>query len=455
MAQYQSEVDDRLNLTPYHGHISDPGSRAWNARHMGLIDEGALNQCEGGKFFPETEGGLSDKVAPNDVPNATPPADGQIASAGQEAGRVLDDPTKAWPRRQVSSGDAIDITWIFTAAHLTRRWNYFLTKPGWDPSRPLARDQFEAKPFTQVESTLDPFWQHNAALKPANPTVHSITLPERSGYHVLLGVWEVADTGNAFYQVIDLDFAKSEIPDDKPATPGNLRAEKVTDKTVKLAWDASSGVSPIKTYRITRNGITTIDVKAPLLTWTDESVQPNTRYSYFISAIDEAGAESAPGKAVMVTTSGGVNTPPTAPGNLHSMGETANSVSLMWGASLPEGAIDHYIIYREGKEVQQVPGNRDIWNDTGLSPDSRYRYFVAARDRNGRLSVPSNVLTVQTKAQDNGGNYPAWRLNEAWQIGDIVSYKGKLWKCIQAHPSYTEEWAPGSPGAETLWTLIG
>ncbi|WP_260334510.1 lytic polysaccharide monooxygenase [Streptomyces beigongshangae] len=33
-------------------------------------------------------------------------------------------------------------------------------------------------------------------------------LPERrAGHHVLLAVWEVADTGHAFYQVIDLQFS--------------------------------------------------------------------------------------------------------------------------------------------------------------------------------------------------------------------------------------------------------
>ncbi|MDE9448810.1 lytic polysaccharide monooxygenase, partial [Xenorhabdus bovienii] len=27
----------------------------------------------------------------------------------------------------------------------------------------------------------------------------------RSGYHVILGTWTIADTNNAFYQVIDAD----------------------------------------------------------------------------------------------------------------------------------------------------------------------------------------------------------------------------------------------------------
>ena len=41
---------------------------------------------------------------------------------------------------------------------------------------------------------------------PSNPTQHPITLPNKSGYHVILAVWEVADTWYAFYQAIDVDF---------------------------------------------------------------------------------------------------------------------------------------------------------------------------------------------------------------------------------------------------------
>lgn len=46
----------------------------------------------------------------------------------------------------------------------------------------------------------------DASTDPNLDKPHTIKLPERSGYHVILGVWEVADTGHAFYQVIDVNF---------------------------------------------------------------------------------------------------------------------------------------------------------------------------------------------------------------------------------------------------------
>ncbi|GLW98996.1 lytic polysaccharide monooxygenase [Microtetraspora sp. NBRC 16547] len=54
--------------------------------------------------------------------------------------------------------------------------------------------------------TRDEPYRASDDLMPDNPTVHQVSLPhDRKGYHVLLAVWEVADTGNAFYRVIDLD----------------------------------------------------------------------------------------------------------------------------------------------------------------------------------------------------------------------------------------------------------
>lgn len=35
----------------------------------------------------------------------------------------------------------------------------------------------------------------------------------RNGYHVILAVWDVADTSNAFYNVIDVNLVNNETPD--------------------------------------------------------------------------------------------------------------------------------------------------------------------------------------------------------------------------------------------------
>ncbi|MFD1804070.1 lytic polysaccharide monooxygenase auxiliary activity family 9 protein [Mixta tenebrionis] len=193
-------------IMPMHGHVFSPKSRAYFAWEEGKLDNGALNQRESGKFFPATKAGLRDSLASDDVVNNMPPADGKIASAGQSVGQFLDEPGTHWKKHQVRAGQQLTVSWDYSAKHLTRRWNYFITRKEWDPQQPLSRAQFEATPFYQQELTAHPFWEHNKELTPPSPTVHKMTLPQRSGYHVILAVWEVADTGNAFYQVIDVDF---------------------------------------------------------------------------------------------------------------------------------------------------------------------------------------------------------------------------------------------------------
>src|SRR5699024_5952676 len=84
---------------------------------------------------------------------------------------------------------------------------------------------------------------------------HDCVIPEREGYHVILAYWEVADTANAFYQVIDANFdgefvepGDPEEPED-PEEPGDgaptweadqvyLSGDEVTyeGKTYRAQW---------------------------------------------------------------------------------------------------------------------------------------------------------------------------------------------------------------------------
>ncbi|WP_239161280.1 lytic polysaccharide monooxygenase [Chromobacterium violaceum] len=131
-----------------------------------------------------------------------------MARAGQAHSAVLDEQSAVrWHKPPVKSGQMLELEWSYHASHLTRRWNDFVTQAGWDPNRPLTRAQFEAEPFYKAELTAQPFWEHQAELTPPQPTIHQVRLPERRGYHVVLAAWEVADTGNAFYQVIDFNFS--------------------------------------------------------------------------------------------------------------------------------------------------------------------------------------------------------------------------------------------------------
>nr|WP_310640657.1 lytic polysaccharide monooxygenase [Burkholderia cenocepacia] len=194
-----------------HGRVFSPESRAQFLVDQGKLKESEANELEGGKLFPETGSGLTDPVAPDDVANRTPPADGLIASGGHtDAARAqLNEVRSDWQKHAVASGQNFAITWRYSAPHKTRRWTYWITKPDWDPTKPLGRDQFDLeKPLFSAVNEYRPYWgpESEEELKPKGDTRHDIPLPVREGYHVLLAAWDVADTAAAFYQVIDLDF---------------------------------------------------------------------------------------------------------------------------------------------------------------------------------------------------------------------------------------------------------
>ena len=174
----------------------------------GVIPVKLADNLLAGKLFPATQSGLKDPIAADDVPNATPPPDGRIASAGNRGAATLDEQSPdRWSTQDVRSQQPFDVTWTVSRPMPVRRWNYFITADGWDPAAPLSRDQFENLPFFYVENPAQPYWSYQKELEPGSQVLQSIRLPVRTGYHVLLAVCEIADSGYAFYQVIDLNFA--------------------------------------------------------------------------------------------------------------------------------------------------------------------------------------------------------------------------------------------------------
>lgn len=111
------------------------------------------------------------------------------------------------------------------------------------------------KPLTRAE--LEPIGtvKHDGSAASNNLT-HTINVPtDRNGYHVILAVWDVADTSNAFYNVIDVNLVNNETPDTvAPSQPTELNASKVTANSVALTWKASTDNIDVKEYQVLRNG---------------------------------------------------------------------------------------------------------------------------------------------------------------------------------------------------------
>ncbi|GAA2813466.1 lytic polysaccharide monooxygenase [Kitasatospora sp. CM 4170] len=169
-----------------HGYISTPPSRA------ALCAAGTVADCGEIRWEPQSVEG------PKGFPGRGP-ADGAICAGGNGRFAELDDPRAGgWPTTKVSAGQRLTFTWKFTARHATTNFKYYLTKPGYDATQKVTRANLELTPFLTVP--------YNGAQVPSTLS-HTATLPAgRTGHQVVVAVWEIADTGNAFYSCTDVRF---------------------------------------------------------------------------------------------------------------------------------------------------------------------------------------------------------------------------------------------------------
>ncbi|MGL5799363.1 MAG: N-acetylglucosamine-binding protein GbpA [Plesiomonas sp.] len=168
-----------------HGSIQQPKSRAY-ACHLG----DNIN-CGSGPthdyFSLEGPAGFPDKGV----------SDGKIASADKDQFGSLNIQTSTrWKKSPISSGKNT-FRWLLTANHITSDFAYYITKQDWDQNAVLTRESFDLQPFCTINVNMQ---------QPSKVSLHECNVPERTGYQVILGVWNVGDDRHAFYNVIDVEF---------------------------------------------------------------------------------------------------------------------------------------------------------------------------------------------------------------------------------------------------------
>ncbi|MFD4693611.1 lytic polysaccharide monooxygenase [Streptomyces sp. NPDC058463] len=169
-----------------HGYTDSPISR------QKLCANGTVTNCGNIQWEPQSVEG------PKGFP-AAGPADGKICSGGNSQFAQLDDPRGGgWPATKVTGGQGYSFRWQFTARHSTSDFRYYITKDGWNSSQPLTRAALESQPFMTV-----PYGNQ----QPPATLTHQGTIPtQKTGKHIILAVWNVADTTNAFYACSDVQF---------------------------------------------------------------------------------------------------------------------------------------------------------------------------------------------------------------------------------------------------------
>ncbi|WSQ12525.1 lytic polysaccharide monooxygenase [Streptomyces sp. NBC_01231] len=158
--------------------------------------------------------------------------DGELCSGGLPAYRGLDLARADWPSTRMTPGASLTMRYASTIPH-TGTFKLYLTKPGYDPTKPLTWSDLPEKPFAQV---TDPTLTNGAYRLDA-------TLPsDRTGRHVLYTIWQNSSTPDTYYSCSDVVFPAAK----SSGTQAGGGSGSATDDSESAAESPAKSAKPTK-----------------------------------------------------------------------------------------------------------------------------------------------------------------------------------------------------------------
>ncbi|MFH9551494.1 lytic polysaccharide monooxygenase [Streptomyces sp. NPDC017435] len=211
-----------------HGAPTDPVSRVFACSPEGGADAGTA-ACRAavdanGRSFAEWDNLRVANVNGRD--RQTIP-DGKLCSGGLPAYRGLDLARADWPSTRLTPGGTLRMTYASTIAH-TGTFKLYLTKPGYDPSKPLTWSDLPVSPFAEIKDpALTNGAYHLTAKLPA----------DRTGRQMLYTIWQNSSTPDTYYSCSDVVFPKAGAQSGAESAP-------TTEKPVPATPRASASATP-------------------------------------------------------------------------------------------------------------------------------------------------------------------------------------------------------------------
>ncbi|MBW8794615.1 MAG: lytic polysaccharide monooxygenase [Streptomyces sp.] len=158
--------------------------------------------------------------------------DGRLCSGSLPAYKGLDLARADWPATELAPGARMTMTYAATIAH-SGTFRLYLTKPGYDPAKPLTWSELPAQPFAEFK---DPPLTNGAYRFTA-------TLPaDRTGRQVLYTIWQTSSTPDTYYSCSDVVFTAKKDAQQDPAKDTATDAEK--DGGATAGTKPRSGTTP-------------------------------------------------------------------------------------------------------------------------------------------------------------------------------------------------------------------
>jgi hypothetical protein len=186
------------------------------------------------------------------------------------------------------------------------------------------------------------------------------------------------------------------------APPSDVNVDPKSSGSVEITWDKVDNAKQYNIYRKTGDGSYELIATVPgtATSYTDLSVEPGTEYTYKVTSVDNEGQvsqeekEGDPAKTPAKTPD--EIQPPTG---LKVTESTAESITISWTAVSDAAS---YRIYRStGSSDSFTPVGGTVtgttYTDSGLTPETQYKYRVAAV-KGDKESPPAEAVTGTTTA---------------------------------------------------------
>lgn len=272
----------------------------------------------------------------------------------------------------------------------------------------------------------------------------NVTKTEIQQVFVGAGRYRATTTGSGFVEDINGTvqgvYPFLAIDSSAPTTPGAITSSQLTDRSVALAWPASTDNVAVTGYRVYRNGV--LAGSSAGNAYTDSALAPSTAYSYTVQAFDAAGNQSAMSAPLAVTTRAPDTAAPSAPGQPTASAITSSTLTLNWAASTDNYGVSQYLVRRDGAQVGVSSGAS--FSDSGLTPSTAYSYTIAAQDSAGNVSALSPARSVTTAAGNVARVY--YKLGSGWSAANMhYAATGGTWTAVPGVPM---------PAACTGWGML-
>ncbi len=464
-----------------HGYIESPKSRAFMCSAKG----GNLNANCGSvtyepqsiEYAPGVNHHYPSSYCPGDFTQCGP-ADGTIAAGGIANFAPLNEQTATrWQKTTIRPG-VNEFKWRYTAGHASAYYQFYITKKDWNPNQPLTRDSFELKPLLHQDA---------GGVRPQSgqTSSYNVNIPsDRSGYHVILATWKIADTAATFYQVVDVNIDNNAVPPSEWTSIGAVQPEQlqIGDKVMTRVF-TKAGEQANRQTVLDITGAT----EAQANTWPFLLAQKaNKANAGYQMGMLNADGEVVPNYGVNnVYTKAGSDVvrveiqkeQPTVPGEL-SLSGLQPSYTLKGGAAdlhftaIAQGGtytIDATVFNGKGESIahqQAEAGNNAPHFSIPLRNASAgdYDLVVKAKPEKGEMLQESHRFSLKAEDNGNGNGNGNGKYDFVFPDGlskytagtTVLAKDGKTYECKPfPYSGFCKQWNAGSnqfePGVGSNW----